>query len=109
MTPPYITAAKIIENHGKESDTYKCAAKYLLAEEALVKKYEYNEDEPNAQTAEYLKQADKLDTAFLNDLRNCYYQMLKDEYAFLTSDEQITEAFKSYEHFFEEDGTMRNS
>lgn len=78
---------EIVENHGKNTDTYVTAMRY---------KNIYSDD------------TDALEIEFLHDLLKNYIKMLKEEYDFLTSDEEIKNSIEINEYTFEVDGTMRN-
>lgn len=77
-------ARRIINEHGKECDTYKLARDY------------YKQKHVGAPMSE---------EDFTHDLLECYAQMLQREYEYRLSDEAIDEDIKANEYTFTADGT----
>jgi hypothetical protein len=81
---PKETALAILENHGKESDTYKEAASFLKNRREGKGDHEY----------------------FLQQLGECYLDTLQREYEYRTSEEAIKEGIICNEYEFLEDGKL---
>lgn len=79
----------ILDNHGKDTDTYLLADQYNNELECL--KW------PCIEAAE---------VAFLKDIGECYLSMLRKEYEWLTSEEMIKETIEANEYDFDESGRM---
>lgn len=73
-------ARAIIEDHGKECDTYKVAISHIFSREA------FDEEE------------------FLKDLLHSYAWLLQREYEYLLSDESVDESIQANEYEFTENG-----
>ncbi len=95
------TAEDIIENHGKDCETYKAAIEFQKAYNAIEIKV----------TDEYEKDGEfeDLKDEFLKTLLEEYLIILKKEYEYRTSKEAIIETINSNDYTFEANGTMRNA
>jgi hypothetical protein len=105
----HITANKIIENHGKECDTYITARDFQKDWDALVAKHSDGinisvvaEDKES----EFDDEADDLEEEFLNSLLEDYANILQNEYDYLTSEEAIIETIEANEYEFDINGKL---
>ncbi len=96
-------AELIIENHGKDCNSFKTAKAFLNALKGLEDKYEGKED-----TQEREDELTDLEDAFLKNILKDYAVMLSEEWHYLQSEKAIIETIKSNEYLFEADGTMNN-
>ena len=78
-----------------------------LVAEKYKKLIEQHEKENN-ETQEDEEKAQELEESFLAELCGAYFNVLKDEYEYLTSDEYKIETIEANQYTFEADGTMRN-
>ena len=90
----------IMENHGASCETYILANRVL---DDLAKLLEQDLDE-----SEYNDLCEENEDDFLRDLCDCYLTILRDEYEYRTSDEEIIETIQANEYTFLPDGTMKN-
>lgn len=81
-------ANKIMEEHGKDCETYKIAEKFLQDY------YNLSEDD----------EASELDDKFLNNIMEEYLTMLKNEFEYHTSDDAISEWIIGNDIVFDESG-----
>jgi len=93
------TAEKIMDEHGKECDTYKTAKQFLDDLNALTSEYDDIEDCPEDKIEE-------LEDEFLKSILEDYSIMLQKESEYLTKDETIIETIKANEYEFTEDGRI---
>jgi hypothetical protein len=80
------TAEAILRNHGEHCETYK------LAQDYLAKNREITSEVVDDTEVCYL--IEELDYDFREDLSKVYFDMLKKEFEFLTSDEAIIETIE---------------
>jgi hypothetical protein len=92
-------AKAIIENHGKNCETFKTASAYLEKLEELTQEYSKEEHDDDLDTEE-------IDREFLNDLLEDYLIILQHEYEYLQSREAIIEMIEANEYEFLEDGKI---
>jgi len=90
------TAKAIIDNHGKDCETYKTASQYLIERDKLI--YDTPEDED--------PEFEVIDKEFLNDILEDYRIILQQEHDYLTSEESIIETIKANEYEFTVNGKM---
>lgn len=95
-------ATAIMKDHGHETETYKDARDFLKDWEKKEKAY-YDADEDN-EDFEGSEVAEELEKEFLNTLLQDYAQILRKEYEYLTSDEQVDEMIIANDYEFDEDG-----
>ncbi len=88
-------ASLIVENHGKDCETFKTAQKFLKD----ISKCEQNESDEEYQ---------QLCEEFLKSLLEDYLVMLQQEYEYFISDEQVAESIIANEYEFTEDGKRFN-
>ena len=96
-------ANKILENHGPDSDTYKTATAYIQAYKDLALKAAFSDDED--EDAEYFDTED-IDDEFLNSLLSDYWNILDNEYDYLTSDKVVRETLIANEYEFTVEGNI---
>ena len=92
----------ILNEHGKDCETYKTAAGYqdeLDKIETALRLEGIDEDEAD-------KQREELEAQYLKDILQDYYYMLKREYEYQTSEEAIRESIEANEYEFDEDGNL---
>ena len=90
-------AKAIIENYGKDCETYKTAMEYLNALEVLRNGIEDEDEDVDTE---------EIDEEFLKSLCEDYRIMLSREYDYLTSRESIIETIEANEYEFDEDGNL---
>ena len=93
------TAEKIISEHGKSCDTYQAAKEFL-------KEY-YSHEVQNVECCEIMPGEDfACEKEFKRSLSECYLQILRNEFDYLTSEEYIAEFFAANGYEFNESGEM---
>jgi hypothetical protein len=92
------TAKRIIEDHGKDCETYKTATAYLAEREGIAQEPE-NDDEIEGAL-------DDLDEEFRKSILEDYRIMLKKDYEYLTSRESIIETIEANEYEFTANGKL---
>lgn len=85
------TIESILDNHGKECETFKIALKY--------KELNENFDNENCDYEDFKND-------FCDELSNCYLQILKNEYDYKTSKEAIEDTLINDEYYFNESGKI---
>ena len=96
------TAHKIVDTHGKTCDTYTTAKAYLKERDGLINTAE--KDENGEFVSEY--ELDSIDAEFLRALKEEYLSMLRKDYDYRTSKEQIIESIEANEYEFTEEGEI---
>lgn len=103
------TASIIVTNHGSDTDTYQLAEQYLENYNKIIDKYcdtrDIN-DIANDKYEDFVEELEPYNEQFEVDLLNCYWRMLRDEYEYLTSGEQIKETLIANEYDFTIDGEI---
>ena len=90
-------AEAIVENHGKDTDTYKLAAPFF------VKWYLQGDGyEERGLLDEYLEEAEEFEA----ELKRCYLKMLQREYEYLTSEEAVVETLIANDYEFDNNGKI---
>ena len=97
-TSPLESIDKILDNHGKDCDTYKLALLYKPQFEALREKELNTEDDLSGEQDELMEE-------YTYALREEYLSMLRKEYEYLTSTECVDETIRANEYEFLVDGT----
>lgn len=93
-------ANKIINDHGKQGETYETARSYLVDLSELKREYaEKGEDYDDLDTED-------IDANFLRSLLEDYLLMLRKEYEYMTSTEAIRETINANEYEFTEEGKL---
>lgn len=118
LTENPLEAFKLIrQNHGKDCETFKTAkdhlGKYI---QAFIKWYDKESKQDNAPShwsrVDWLREfahedeADEPGNDYLRSILEDYLIMLKKEYEYLISKEQIIETIKVNEYEFNENGTL---
>lgn len=100
-------ARLIIENHGKDCETYKTAWEFDTAIGVGGSVFE-DSDDYDPEYEEYNESAEYNDlcSEFLRDICEDYRIMLQKEYEYLSSEEAIIETIKANEYEFTEDGKL---
>jgi len=106
------TATKILQNHGESCDTYQLAKEFNEEYDNLVEKYgsydanqdSYIVDEENEY--DFDQEVDELESEYEKMLGEEYLSILRKEYEWLTSEEQIDESIRINEYEFTEDGKI---
>ena len=93
------SAQYIVSNHGEKCDTFECASAYLKDRDRTIEG-----DFEDLYELDYL--LDYLDDAFMKLLSECYLQLLRQEYEYLTSEEAIIETIKANEYEFTKEGNL---
>lgn len=83
-------AELILENHGKECETYKIAEQYMKEHDELGEDDDY----------------DEIDNNFMNDIGEEYLSILKKEFEYKTSKEAIIETIQANDYEFTEEGKL---
>jgi hypothetical protein len=91
------TSMLILENHGKDCETFKTATKYL--EDYLKVEEEFTD-------LNFYTEIAALDEEFEKSILEDYRIMLDNEHLYLTSDEAITETIKANDYEFTAEGVM---
>jgi len=102
-------AELITKNHGKDCETYKTAASYLIERGELVTKYSNGVDTDKVSEGneyDFDCECDDLDNDFLYSLLQDYFSLLNNEYDYLTSEEAIIESIEANEYEFTKDGKL---
>jgi hypothetical protein len=102
-------ATKIIAEHGDMCETHKTAKAFLSSWAELVTKYSdgINTDEvAEGNEYEFDKEADELESEFLESILEDYSIILQNESEYLTSDEAILELIESMDYEFTEEGEL---
>jgi len=97
-TSPVESIDKILDNHGKDCETYKLAMEYKPQFEALREKELNTEDDLSGEQDELMEE-------YTYALREEYLSMLRKEYEYLTSTECVDETIRANEYEFLVDGT----
>ena len=90
-------AEKIINEHGKETRTYKAAKDFQAAYALLHLKYPYDDFED---------ELEEIEADLKENLCRAYLQILEDEYEYLTRDEQIKETLIASDYEFTINGNI---
>lgn len=90
---------KILKNHGADCETSKIAKQYLG--ELLRIKMQWDEE-----SVEYEEELETLHDWFKKELLNAYWNILNEEYFYLTGEEAIRETIEANEYDFDEDGNL---
>lgn len=101
----------ILKEHGENCETYKTAKTFLEDKSKLVTKYSdgINTDQVSEDNEyDFDNDCDELEEEFLKSLCEDYRIILRKEYDYLTSEEQIMESIKSNEYTFTENGELEN-
>ncbi len=99
-------AGLILENHGKDCETYKTAKQYLADLAKLNAEIEAvdGDDETNVEYELWQDKRGELNDEFLRSLLEDYSIMLQHEYEYLLSDEAVDETIRANEYTFTETG-----
>jgi hypothetical protein len=100
-------AQLILENHGIGCDTNRLADTYLHDRKKLVEKFSdgvKTDIVTEENEYDFDQECDDLDREFIKQLGECYLIMLRDDYEWRTSEEQIIETIKCNEYEFTQDG-----
>ena len=103
------TVDLIRSNHGSNTDTYQLADQYLADYNKILDKYCDTRDINDIPADRYDDFEDELEPyneQFEEDLLDCYWRMLIDEYEYQTSEEQIKESLIANEYDFTIDGEI---
>lgn len=95
-------AEKIVGDHGESCETFKIAKAFLIA------RYKIVDEEPKDEGGEFVSEfeLDACDKEFARDIGEDYLQLLRKEYEYQTSDEQVIESIKANDYDFTEDGQL---
>lgn len=101
---PMEVAQAIVENHSEICKTYKLARTFL----DVVKDLPENDSEeafiPDFHIPE--NKREELEEEFSKSIKQAYLDILRDEYEYLTSDEQVAEAIRANGYAFTADGEI---
>ncbi len=103
------TAQQIIENHGKDCETYKTAADFLKERDELVSKHS---DGINTNKVaedneyEFDQECDELEQDFLNSILEDYRIMYNKEIEYENSEEYAIETIEANKYEFKADGSI---
>ena len=100
------TAHKIIDDHGKDCETYKTSIDFLKERDEIVNTAEKDENGDFVDEYELDQKLNDIEEVFLKSISEDYRIMLSKEYDYLTSKEAIEETIKANEYDFTEDGTF---
>ena len=108
-TTAMLTADLILENHGKDTKTYKEALKFCNNWDSLVEKYSdginlNKVDEVNAD--DFDEEADEMEKEFLKSLLYEYLFLLRNDYEYQTSESVIIENIEANGYEFYENGEL---
>jgi len=95
----------IIENHGKDCETYKTAKKYLEQYEAIFKKAETSGKDGD-EDYWFEDEISEIDAEFLAEILEDYRILYNMDIEYHESDEAIIETIEANEYEFNEDGTI---
>ena len=99
----------ILNNHGKDCDTFKMAESYQSERDSLVCKFSdgVNTDKV-AEDYEiaFDDEVDELEKEYFKELSEEYLGLLTREFEYLTSDEAVMESIKCNDYEFDEDGDL---
>ena len=95
-------AQAIIEDHGKECETYKTARSFLESLDSL--NVEYPEDEEGYRSEAYEDEKEDLEKEFLQSLLSDYQYMLDKDIGYQNSDEAVDENIRANGYTFRENG-----
>ena len=97
------TATIIRANHREETDTFQLANQYIKDYNKILDKYcdtRNTDDIESDKFYDFEEEIAPYEEQFEVDLLNCYWRMLRDEYNYLTSEEQIKETLIANEYDF---------
>lgn len=105
---PANTAIEILNKHGKDTDTHQLAEQYFSEYRRVKFKYSDDivSDVPIDKLDDFEEDLEPYNEQFEVDLLNCYWRMLRDEYEYLTSEEQIKETLIANEYDFTIEGEI---
>jgi hypothetical protein len=100
-------ANKIMDDHGKDCETYKTAKQYVDERNMLIEqeRKQWIEDVDGEFIADDVDTSD-IDDEFLRLLLEDYRIMLQNEYEYLTSRQSIIETIEANEYEFDENGNI---
>ena len=96
-------ALYVTKNHGKKTETYKTAKKYLMDKKVLIANSR-GDDYINGVDYETEQLIESLNDDFLKSALEDYRIMLQREYEYMTSREAIIESIESNDYDFTENG-----
>lgn len=102
----HIVAEKIIEEHGETCETYKIAEAFLKERDEIIDTAERDENGDFSDEYQVDCELDDLEENFKNDLSECYLNILRHEYEYLSSEDAIIETIKANEYDFTEEGKI---
>ena len=103
------TVTLIRSNHGSDTDTYQLAEQYVSDYNKSIDKFCNTRDIKDISSDkfdDFEAELEPYSEQFEVDLLNCYWRMLRDEYEYLTSEEQIKETLIANEYDFTIDGRI---
>lgn len=101
-------AHEIIREHGEQCDTYKLAEEFLKERDEIVDTALKDEDGEFEDERKLDNDLDECESEFERVLKEEYLSILRKEYEYLTSREQIIESINCNEYTFTEDGKLCN-
>ena len=102
-------ADSILKEHGKDTDTYQLADQYVSEYNKIIDKCcetRNTQDIPSDKFDEFEDELEPYNEQFEEGLLDCYWVMLRDEYEYLTSEEQIKETLIANEYEFTTEGEI---
>lgn len=94
----------ILDNHGKDCDTYKAAEAYENAIDELPDLPEESAENYRVIHSALCEGADAIESDFIIALEKCYTRMLKQEFEDRRSNEYVDETILANEYWFTVDG-----
>lgn len=99
----YFCAQRILNEHGKDCETFKTATAYLK-EHSQIKNVHCDPDFENGLTAVGEDAIEECDSEFLKSILEDYSILLQHEYEYLLSDESVDESIVANGYTFTETG-----
>ncbi len=108
----YFCATEIVNNHGVDCDTYKLSLKFISEWNEAIKLHSDGiniEKVRECNEGAFDNYVYDSEIKFLEDILECYANILQGECEYLQGDEAIKETLISNEYEFTKDGNMFNS
>lgn len=99
-------AGKILDNHGKSTDTHKTALSFWTERDKIIDRWPRDENGEFIHVGDLDAELDRVEDDFLTVIRWAYHSLLIKEYNFQTGDQAVTETFEANDFHFTADGIL---
>jgi hypothetical protein len=99
-------AQAIIENHGKDCETYQTTKRFLWERDKVINEAEKDEHGDFKDESAVDSTLDYVESEYLKSILEDYSMILQKEYEYRLSDEAVIETIKSNDYDFLENGSL---